>query len=268
MDYSLALLFGTVQGITEFLPISSSGHLVVLHELVNLADVSALDFDVALHAGTLIAVFVVFGGDLWTMVTGSFTRTATRERTHQRTLLTAIIVGSIPAAVMGYFFDDVIEQMLRFPEVVAFMLVLVGALFLWVEKASPAQRDLTHLRVSDGFLIGLAQSLSLIPGTSRSGITILAGMVRKFRRDEAARFSFLLSVPVVFGAFVFKVVDVLQNDAAIDVPVFAIGILSSALVGIAAIRFLLQFLSRASLAVFAYYRFGLAAVIVIFLWLR
>lgn len=268
MDLILAFIFGLTQGITEFLPISSSGHLVVLHDIFQIETISDLSFDVALHAGTLLAVLIVFWGDAWRIVQKSAAQTATPERAQNRQLLAAIAVGTVPAAVVGYFLKDIIEQALRAPGIVALMLVLVGILFLVVERTKWHQRELSHMRWLDGLWIGIAQAVALIPGTSRSGITIIAGMSRGLKREQAARFSFLLSIPIVFGAFVLQAQEMISSGEPMDTWVFAVGMITSVLVGIFAIRFLLAFLARASLAAFAYYRFILAAIVLVWIVLR
>lgn len=268
MDSILALLFGVTQGVTEFLPISSSGHLVLLHGVLELSTVSDLSFDVALHGGTTLAVLFVFGRDVWTIVRRSFSRHPSPDRRQQRRILRAVVIGTIPAALAGYFFEDIIEQSLRAPLIVAAMLVLVGIVMLIVERYARQQRELQHAGEWEGFWVGVAQALALIPGTSRSGITIITGMILGLKREHAARFSFILSIPIIIGAFLLQTQKMIASGEALDVQLFVIGVLSAALVGVVAIRFLLSFLARAGLTAFAYYRFVLAAVVILWVVLR
>ena len=268
MDYFLSILAGVIQGLTEFLPISSSGHLIIFHEIFKLDTPSDLLFDVVLHLGTLIALLVFFYHDIEKMIRGflsSLTNWNLNNNYNQR-LSWMIIIGTIPAALAGYFLEDIIETSFRSPVIVAIMLIVVGILFMVTEKYSKRQRDVQMMSKLDSFVIGLFQILALIPGTSRSGITIVAGMGRKLKREEAARFSFLLSIPIIAGAGLKKVldIDVLLGGDLINL---ALGLLSSAITGYFVVKYLIKYLSNHSLNIFAWYRLIIGCLILIWFFL-
>jgi len=262
IDIITSALFGMVQGLTEFLPISSSGHLLLLHDIIKL-DVDSLSFDASLHLGTLVALFLFFYKDIYSLIIAFFRLIAKRkaESTFERLSL-FIIVGSIPAAVLGYLFESKIETVLRNPWIVVTTLIIGGLLFFLVERKGTKQKTIETMSMKDAIGIGVAQALALIPGLSRSGITITAGMAWGFTRYDAARFSFLLSLPVVLGAGLKKFVEVYQMGfTGNELAVFVAGIISSAVFGVFAIRVLLKFTQKHSLNVFGYYRLGLAFVV-------
>ncbi len=260
MDGSLipAALLGAIQGATEFLPVSSTAHLVVLpgflgwtHPLMN-----SLAFDVALHAGTLLALLLVFGR--------TWLRTAARlasPRTREGAFAWGLVLATLPAAVCGLAFEKSISGWLRGPLWVAAWLSL-GALFLLIADRRRGTRAMTEVGIRDAFLIGCAQALALLPGLSRSGITITAGLFLGLSRAEAARYSFMLSVPITAAACAWQTRHIAALPCAELVPVSA-GMLAAALVGTAAIKWLLAFMARASYRPFALYRFALAGLIAI-----
>lgn len=270
MDYLFAALAGLIQGLTEFIPISSSGHLIIFHDIIGFDLPDNLAFDAFLHMGTLLALVAFFFKDIVRIIKAFFSSLVKwdlKNDAYQR-LAWMVIIGIIPAGLAGYFLEDVIN--LYFHDsayatlVVAFMLVIVAILFFAIENyAARAIKLLEKLKVSDSILIGIAQAIALIPGTSRSGITIIAGMWRGFKREEAARFSFLLSIPVVLGAGVKSVGDMGVSSSA-QWPLLAIGFAAAAISGYIAIRFLIRFLSNHSLRAFAWYR--LAMGVFIFGW--
>lgn len=267
MDYLRAFILGIIQAITEFLPISSSAHLILFREWLEFNSVDGLTFDVALHLGTAIALIAYFNRDLRSLVAGFVSSVRTRDlRTPEHRLPWYILAASVPAALAGALLGDFIEEVLRRPNVIVVTLIAGGALFLLVERISKNERMIRDLTFMGSMAIGIAQSLALVPGVSRSGITILTGMAQNLRREEAARFSFLLSVPVLLGASAKKALDlpglVLSGPAILQL---LIGVATAAVGGWIVIRFLLRFLQRHRLDLFAYYRFALAAVIV--LWL-
>jgi len=268
MDILRAIVLGVIQALTEFLPISSSAHLILFRDWLGFDSVDGLTFDVALHVGTVLALIAYFHRDIRQLLVG-FARSIGRPNLshdlHQR-LAWYIIAGTIPAALAGALFDDIVEEVLRNVTVIVVTLGLGGTLFIVIERVCRAKSDISSLTLRATLLIGVAQSLALIPGVSRSGITIVAGMTQDLRREEAARFSFLLSVPIMLGAGLKKALD-LQDLAltAQQVLVLSVGTITSALVGWVVIKYLLKFLQNNQLNVFAYYRFGLAAVIL--LWL-
>lgn len=269
MDYAVAVLAGVVQGLTEFLPISSSGHLVLLHDMFRIELGDDVLFDVILHLGTLAALVVYFYRDLEKVIRGFFsslTNWNVRNNFNQR-LAWLVILGTVPAALIGALAGDLIEESLREPWIVALMLVLVAAVFWISERYSTRQRDVQQLTVWDALVVGLAQVVAFIPGTSRSGMTIVAGLWRGLRREEAARFSFVLAIPIIAGAGLTKIISV-ESWSAVAWPLLLVGFAASAATGYIVIRFLLRYLTHHSLAVFAWYRIALAGLIILWLAIR
>ncbi len=251
-----ALILGLVQGLTEFIPVSSSGHLILAHELFGTTD-STLLFDVSLHIGTLLALMIFFWKDLLGLVKNSLAKNAEGK------LARIIVVATVPAAVIGYLFSDWIDTNLRKPETVVVTMILMAALMLLAEKYSSKNRKLNSVSMKDGINVGLAQAIALIPGVSRSGATITAGMARGLTRADAARFSFLMAMPITFGAITGSIIGAESGELGGQNGVFLVGIVASLVSGFVAIRFLLKFLSSNSLAVFAYYRIALALIVFI-----
>ncbi len=268
MIYILSIILGIVQALTEFLPISSSAHLILFRAWLDFNFVDGLTFDVALHVGTLIAIVVYFHKDIAALTRGLLASVSHRNLAGDadQRLAWYVVAACVPAALAGVFLETAIETYVRNPSVIIVTLVLGGFLFLIVEKKVTHTLDLTRLTFRGAILIGLVQTLALIPGVSRSGITIAVGMTQKLKREQAARFSFLMSAPLLFGAGVKKALDLrgyaLQEG---EIAVILIGLATSALVGWVVIRFLLTFLRNHGLGVFAYYRFALAAVVAVYL---
>jgi undecaprenyl-diphosphatase len=265
-----AILLGVVQGLTEFLPVSSSGHLLLGQYFLGLdRQRFGLSFDVALHLGTLVALVTYFWRDLLRMARAficSFTRGRNLADPDQR-LAYLVVASTVPAALIGFFFEDFFEAV-RDPWVVVFSLVLVGVLFIVGEAVGSRSRRAEKLGFFGAVAIGLAQAAALVPGVSRSGATITVGLFLGLRREEAARFSFLMSVPIIAGAGSLKLSEAVSEGMGLSEAIlFGAGFLSSAVVGYLAIRFLLNFLTDHSLRAFAYYRFALAAVVAVLLLL-
>ena len=268
LDIIIAILYGAVQGITEFLPISSSGHLVVLHEVFFGFKEPLVAFDVVLHLGTFVALLGFFYADIikylqafvrsffdWQVATDSSER-----------LSWFLFIGTIPAALAGYFFETQIETIFRSTTIVASMLIGVGVLLYLVDRFAAKSKTIEQVTLHSALLVGVAQALALVPGVSRSGITIVAGLTQKLNRANAARFSFLLSIPIVFGAGIKKVLDLSTVMIGADeLIVLVTGFVSAAIVGYLCIKYFLLFLQRHSLAVFAYYRIALGIIILLFL---
>lgn len=269
MEYFVAIFAGALQGITEFLPISSSAHLLLLHEFFNLDLGDGLTFNVALHFGTLLSLLLIFWRDIIKLIKDFLAGLIDYNWSlPERRLPWLIIIGSIPAGFFGYFFNDIIDYYLHSGKlavaITASMLLLVAILFLVVEKYSHKLKTISDLNAKGALFAGLAQAIALIPGTSRSGITIVAGMIWGLKRDQAARFSFLLSIPIV-GAAAFKKFLDLPSVGVVDWPLLLCGILSAVVVGYWAAKFLLRYLGSHSLVPFAYYRIILA--LCLFGWL-
>lgn len=251
-----AIILGVVQGLTEFFPVSSTAHLIVLPWFFGWkGDVNTLTFDVALHAGTLTALLFCFWKD-WAEL---FTK--------KQKLLVKIIFATIPAGVAGFFLNDIIEKSLREPFVISVMLITVGFVMLAAEKAEK-YKDVEQVNYLDALTIGIAQVTALIPGVSRSGITISAGLFKSMKREASARFSFLISTPIIAGATLLHLRKLLTSQGNHDFQLFSVGIITSSITGFLAIKFLLAFLKKYPLNIFVYYRFILAVVIIAGIWLR
>jgi undecaprenyl-diphosphatase len=263
-----AIILGVVQGLTEFLPVSSSGHLLLGQYFLGMdQDRFGLTFDASIHTGTVLAVVSFFWRDLLRMgaaFVGSPRGPRFADRDQRMAYL--VLVACIPAGVVGLLFQNFFEDEVRSPWLVAFNLVLVGALFIVGEAFGRQTRTSDKLGFKEALGIGLAQTAALFPGVSRSGATITIGLFLGLRRDEAARFSFLMSVPITAAAALLSLVDAFGSGIdASDVLLFLVGSITSGFVGYLAIRFLLNYLTGHSLLVFAYYRFALAAVVVVLL---
>ncbi|MFA5051686.1 MAG: undecaprenyl-diphosphatase UppP [Patescibacteria group bacterium] len=270
-DFFSAIILGAVQGLTEFWPISSSGHLIIAHDLLNFGFVDNLTFDVALHMGTLLALVVYFWRDLARYIVAFFRSLANwnLKNDHDQRMAWYIILASIPAGVGGFLLESWADTVFRNLWLVAILMILVGLVFLIVEKKSRQSKDLSQATWKTALWIGLSQVIALLPGTSRSGITTITGMTQGLKRSESARFSFLLSIPVIFGAGLLKLYDATkENLTSHDWLLILSGIISAALVGYIAIRFLLKFFQTHSLNAFAYYRFAVGGAIIIYLLAR
>lgn len=263
-----AIFLGTVQGLTEFLPVSSSGHLLLGQYFLGLdQERFGLPFDAAIHTGTVLAVVSFFWRDLLAMLR-AFLRSLRGPDfadTQQR-MAYLILVATIPAGLIGFFFEDFFETVVRSPWIVVVNLVLVGVLFIVGESVGSKRRKSSGLSFGEAVGIGLAQATALVPGISRSGATITLGLFLGLRRDEAARFSFLMSVPITAAAAILSLSDIAGRGMdGNEVLLFLAGSVTSGVVGYLAIRFLLNYLAGHSLRVFSYYRFALAAVVVFLL---
>jgi len=272
MMYINSLILGIVQGLTEFLPVSSSGHLVILHNILNFDIKQNLFFDVALHLGTALAIFVFFYKDWFRYIKAFFRMIARSTKSEDRTdldMIFKIIVATIPAVILGLIFSDLIENKLHDPGVVVIALGIIALTFFWIEKKAKQDKLFSEITFGQSFLVGLAQAVALIPGVSRSGITIVTGMYFRLARAEAAKFSFLLSFPVILGAGFLKIMkfDFLQMESTLLLS-FAIGFLGSFVIGLFAIKYFIKFSEKYSLRPFAYYRIGLAIVVVLYFYFR
>lgn len=268
--YVQALVMGIVQGLTEFLPISSSGHLIVVPYLFGWKDpfITSLAFSVMLHMGTLVALLVYFRRDWMVLVPAGLA--ALRDRSFQgdpdRRLAWLIAVTTIPALILGPILNDRLESAIRRPETVAVTLV-IGAAILWLaDRWGRKVREANGLTFRHAFAIGVAQAIALIPGISRSGISISAGLFFELTRESAARFSFLMATPITAGAGVFEIVQLVRGEAGGGVAVgpLAVGMLAALASGFAAITLLLRYLRTNSLMIFVIYRLVVAAIVVAF----
>lgn len=269
MDIIRSIVLGIIQGVTEFLPVSSSGHLVVAHEILSFQSVDALGFDLALHLGTLLALITYFYRDIVLYVRGAFSSLSPRQfrRSHEQSLAWIVLAGTIPAALSGYLLRDFFVGT-RMVAIVAITLMLGGVIFLITDHYARRVRDVHSMRLRDGIIIGLAQVLALIPGVSRSGSTIIAGLWLGLNREAAARFSFLLAIPIVAGAGASAVVDLYRQGADVDYALYITGFITAGVSGYIAIRFMLSYLQKHGLAVFAWYRIALGLLIALTLVIR
>jgi undecaprenyl-diphosphatase len=269
-----AIVIGIVQGLTEFLPISSSGHLIAVPYLFGWYDpfLESLPFSVMLHLGTLGALLVYFWRD-WLRLVPAFFATI-RDRSFRgdqdRRLAWLIVAATLPAAIVGYVLSDVIEREIRQVAVVAVALV-VGAGILWIaDRWGSRTKGLDGLGFPGALGIGVAQAIALVPGVSRSGISISAGLFLGLTRESAARFSFLMSAPIIAGTGIFEARKLVTGEAGVSVQVvpLALGMVAAFLTGLAAVAFLLRYLRDHSLTIFVVYRLVLAAVLVVALLTR
>jgi undecaprenyl-diphosphatase len=262
MEWWQAVLLALVQGLTEFLPVSSSGHLVLMPRLFGWTD-QGLAFDVAVHVGTLLAVLAYFRRDLPPLMRGLM-RWLGGDRQHaEGRLAVNLLLGTIPVGLAGLFLNKWIEVNLRSPFVVALQLAVFGIVLWLVDRYGRRSRGEFEVTVPQAMLIGLGQALALVPGTSRSGITMTMGLLSGLTREAAARFAFLLAIPGIGMAGVYEAYKVASGAVvAVPVPAMLIGVVVSAVVGFACIHYFLRFIARIGFAPFMWYRLILAAVVV------
>jgi undecaprenyl-diphosphatase len=259
MDYLYAIVLGIVQGLTEFLPISSTAHLILGERLFGLdPEIFGLGFDAAIQLGTTTAVIYYFRSDLWALLR-DFRQPA------QRRLFIALIVATVPALIFGVLLEPFIETSFRQLKVIATSLIVGAFVFVLVERYARPRKTAEQSTWFDALVIGLAQSLALIPGVSRSGSTIVAGMMLGLDRASAARFTFLLSIPIISMAGVKKLVDVAQGAPGGRLDLIAVGTVTAMVVGYLTIKYLLRFLAHHRLDVFAYYRLLIGGILVLIL---
>jgi undecaprenyl-diphosphatase len=256
-----AVVLGLVQGATEFLPVSSSGHLILVPTLLGWPD-QGLAFDAAVHLGTVLALLIYFAGELRRLTAGILAR-----RPADRRLAAAVVLGSIPAGIAGLAFRRVIETRLRSMTIVAASMILWALVLWWADRQAARGRvhDLRDVGIGRALAVGLAQALALIPGTSRSGITLSAGLFTGLDRSTAARFAFLLGLPVTVAAGLLEIAALARAGlGGNDLGLIALGVATSFAAGLSAIRFLVAYLRRRTLLVFVAYRIVLGVVL---LWL-
>jgi undecaprenyl-diphosphatase len=270
MDTTLqALVMGIVQGLTEFLPVSSSGHLIVVPALLGWTDpfINSLEFSVMLHIGTLVALLIYFRSDWLRLVPAGLA--AIRDRSLRddpdRRLAWLIAAATVPAIIAGVLFNDIIEKNVRQLGLVALMLLVGGAILWLAERNGRKTRSITDLTFPAAFGIGAAQAIALIPGISRSGISISAGLFAGLDRESAARFSFLMATPVTALAAAYEARKLLSGETglAIAVTPLVVGMVASLVAGLFAIRVLLRFVRSHPTDVFVAYRVLLAAVVIV-----
>jgi len=265
MNIVQAIILGLIQGITEFVPVSSSGHLVIFHHLLGVED-GGLAFDVALHFGTLVALIGYFWRDLWQYLLSIF-----KKSEHTR-LAWLLIMATVPGAIIGFLLESAAESKFRSPRLVAINLFTFGLVMLLAEKfyrGRTKHHKFDELTKNQALAMGFAQAAAVIPGVSRSGSTITTGMFMGLTREAATRFSFLLGVPIVAGA-VLKIFT--ENQALEQLhseqSIFAVGVLTAAVSGFMAIRFMLRYLSKNGLELFAYYRIAAGILVILLMQIK
>jgi undecaprenyl-diphosphatase len=263
MDWLTAVVLALIQGLTEFLPVSSQAHLV-LWSLFGGTAYQGLDFDIVLHAGSLVAVIVYFRHELHRMVHDWFRQLFGRGATADSRLAWWVIIGTIPAGALGLMFKEVAEDALRAPWIMAATLIGFGLLLGLADWKGRGTRDEHSLTLRDVVVIGFAQALALVPGTSRSGITMTAALFLGLSREAAARFSFLLAVPVILAATLLGTRDLIGGGVAVDWQPLLVGFVVSALAAYVCIHFFLGFISRIGMQPFVVYRIVLGLVLLSF----
>jgi len=264
MTIEQIIVLAVVQGITEFLPISSSGHLILVPKLMHWQD-QGLVVDVMTHLGTLLAILIYFWRDVW-RITGGALELFKGKMTDEGRLAIYIVLATIPAVAFGVFLKEFgFADLERNVAVVAWNTILYGILMLIADMASPQERTMSNMTLGSALIIGVAQALALIPGTSRSGVTMTAGRFLGFTRPDSARFSFLLGIPAIAGAGVFTVGDALASGQPITIDaVYCAGL--TFLAGLAAIAFLMALVKRISFLPFVLYRMVLGGFLLVLLY--
>jgi len=281
-----AIILGIIQGATEFIPVSSSAHLIIVPWLFNWNDpaLTSLSFDVALHLGTLLAVLIFFFKDLVDLVRAAWLSIKERKigEDSQRRLVWFIVIGTIPGAVVGFLAESKIEGLFHTPgqpvrpEAMIAMALIIAWLgvFLWLaDRLARHEFELKDLTLKKVLYIGFAQALAVFPGVSRSGSTITTGLALGMKREAAARFSFLLSIPIVAGAGLKSLLDIYKGYKGgmithQDLLLFPVGFIAAAIAGYFCVRFLLNYLQKHTTSIFVYYRFALALLVLVVAMLR
>ena len=257
-----ALVLGIVQGLTELLPISSSGHLDILPWIFGWTNDSKFvesfeGFDVALHFGTLLAIGFFFFKDWISLIKGGYSLAVKKEKTKEGKMFWYIVAATLPGGIIGLVLDKFVGDGLKKPLIIAIALIVMGIILYIVDKRSKSTISYKNMNFKQTFLIGLSQCLAFIPGVSRSGITMTTGRLMGIDRESVAKYSFMLSAPIVLAATILKL-----KDFVFSIPFF-IGVLASFIVGIIVIKFLLEYLKKGSFKIFAIYRIIFGIVIII-----
>ncbi|WP_231757646.1 undecaprenyl-diphosphate phosphatase [Microbulbifer elongatus] len=260
METFQIVILALIQGITEFLPISSSAHLILPNQVLGWPD-QGLAFDVAVHFGSLIAVLVYFRKDVWQLICDGLGGFRSGQFSDDGRLAWLIVLATIPAGLVGLAFKDFIEEHLRSSAVIAATTILFGLLLWWADVYGKRRDDIGQLNWKKALLIGAAQAIALIPGTSRSGITMTAGLMLGMKREAAARFSFLMSIPVISLSALLLTLELLGTQSVPWGSIF-LGVVLSGISAYLCIHFFLQFISRIGMAPFAIYRLLLGGALI------
>lgn len=262
MSILQALILGIIQGLTELLPISSSAHLIIIPWMFGWMESSSfvLDFeafDVALHFGTLLAIVIFFFKDWVELIKGGYKQVIKKEKSFEGKMFWYIVLATIPGGIIGFILDKFVGDKLETPIIIAIALIIMGIALYVVDKKSKSKTKYEEMTLKQTFIIGLSQCLAFIPGVSRSGITMTTGRLMGIERESVAKYSFLLSTPIVFAATVLKF-----KDFVFSLPFF-IGVFASFIVGIFVIKFLLEYLKKGSFKIFAIYRIIFGIIIIL-----
>ena len=265
------LVLAVIQGVAEFLPISSSAHLIIFRDLFGIGNNIInenvnLSFDVALHLGTMFAIMVYFFNDFWKIFVSGITK---GPKDGDGRLLWLLITATIPAALVGIIFEDIIEEKIRDKFFfIAILLIIMGIVIYVIDKKQENNKEINDLSFKDALIIGFVQIFALFPGVSRSGVTIAGARKLKINREDAAKFSFYLSFPIVFGAVLLQLFKTDLNVLINNFPVFLIGIITSFIVGIITIKYLLNYLKSNDFKIFLWYRLALGTIILWYLFIK
>ncbi len=257
-----AIILGVIQGLTELLPISSSAHLTLIPWMLGWtnSEIFNMDFkafDVALHFGTLLAIVIFFFKDWVKLIKGGYNQVVKKEKSFEGKMFWYLVIATIPGGIIGFILDKFVGNKLETPIIIALALIIMGIILYVVDKKAKSNIKYEKMTLKQTFLIGLSQCLAFIPGVSRSGITMTTGRLMGIERESVAKYTFLLSTPIVFAATVLKF-----KDFVFSIPFF-LGILASFIVGLFVIKFLLEYLKKGSFKIFAIYRviFGIIVII-------
>lgn len=252
-----AIILGIVQGLTELLPISSSAHLYAIPELFNWESIG--DFDVALHAGTLLAIGIFFFKDWIKLIIGGYNKAVKKQDSFEGKMFWYIVCATIPGGIIGFILDKYCEDVLTNPLIIGLALIIMGIILYVADKKSKNDVDYENMTFKQTFIIGFSQALAFIPGVSRSGITMTTGRLLGVKRESVAKYSFMLSAPIVLAATIFKISDFVFNTA------FFAGVITSFVVGLIVIKFLLEYLKKGDFKWFAIYRIIFGIIVLVFL---
>lgn len=260
MEIYQAIILGIVQGLTELLPISSSAHLYLIPWMLNWNIPEA--FDVALHFGTLLAIGIFFFKDWIKLIKGGYNLVIKKQKSTEGKMFWYIVLATIPGGIIGFILDKYAEGILQKPFIIAIALIVMGIILYFVDKYSKKEVEYENMNLKQTFLIGLSQALAFIPGVSRSGVTMTTGRALHIKREAVAKYSFMLSAPIVLAATMLKIGEFEFNLA------FICGVLASFIVGILVIRFLLKYLENGDFKVFAIYRVLIGIAIIAYIYYR
>ncbi|MGJ8682126.1 undecaprenyl-diphosphate phosphatase [Paraglaciecola sp.] len=260
------IILAIIQGLTEFLPISSSAHLILPSEVLGWNN-QGMAFDVAVHLGSLLAVMIYFRQDIWRLLTAWLHSGFGTKQTQDSKLAWWVILATIPAIIFGFIFKDFLEEYGRSALVIATTTIVFGLLLWYADKRASLAKNITHITWKNALFIGVAQAIAIIPGTSRSGITMTAGLFLGLNRDSAARFSFLLSIPVILGAGTLATLDLLKTPDAVDWNALLFGAAFSFVSAYTCIYLFLTWISKIGMLPFVIYRLLLGGLLMLFVFL-